>query len=408
MKHKRASHGFHHIFLLLVIVVVGVVGFAGWKVMRSNSGGVGTSKILSGNGSAQEKAIAAGKQLSNNKCQGTDKLTFTHLPMNPADFGFLIPYGDVTGGHVTPIDHQYFTPAKYNSGRDSYPVYAMADATITDIQPRIKPQGTEYRLVFAHSCTSLYYYDLLTSLTGKVKEAYDKKDFNLPVTAGEQIGAIGNQTLDFALWDTTKPLTGFIKPASYDSEAWKIYTTDPFPSYTGQLRAIVISRDPRTVPPIAGRIDYDIDGKLIGNWFVVGSGGYSTKNGPPAQDYYKNHLSIVPNVYDPSVFIFSLGDFGGQPLQFVAAGNTPDPANVGVETGLTKYYLSKYMYIKPDGSRWDNMTMTLNPKPVAFGGNEGCLLVQLTAARILKAESFPKMACLAVSAFSSSAKSYER
>lgn len=408
MKRKHNQSGFHHVVLLLIIIVLGAVGFVGFRVFnkaKSNSGS--TSNILASNDSAADKAIKAGKRLSSNKCQGTDKLTFTHLPMNPDDFGFLIPYGDVIGGHVTPIDHQYFTPAKYNSPRDSYPVYAMADATITDIQPRTNDRGTEYRFVFTHSCTSLYYYDLVTSLSGKVKEAYGKhEDINIPVTAGDQIGAIGGQTLDFALWDTTKPLTGFINPASYDGEDWKMYTADPFPSYTLQLRALLTERDPRTAQPIAGKIDHDIDGKLVGNWFVSDSGGYSGTG--PRDGYWKTHLSITPNVYDPSVFIISLGDFGGQALQFIAIGNTPNPAGVGVDTGLVKYDLTKYQYVKTDGSKWDNMAVTKNPKPVPSSGNEGCLLVQLTAARSLKAESFVKQSCSLVAGFDSSAKTYER
>lgn len=408
MKHKPNERGFHHILLLMMVVLIGAVGFAGYKVYKKNSNSQQISKILSGKGPDETKAIKAGQRLSNNKCQGTDKLTFTHLPMNQNDFGFLIPYGDVIGGHVTPIDHQYFTPAKYNSPRDAYPVYAMADAVVTDIQPRTNNRGTEYRFVFTHSCTSLYYYDLVTSLTGKVKAAYDSHgDINVPVKAGDQIGAIGGQTLDFALWDTSKPLTGFVNPASYVGEDWKLYTTDPFPSYTPELRAFVTSRDPRTAAPIAGKIDHDIDGKLIGNWFIPGTGGYSG-NMHGAEGYWKTHLAIVPSVYDPSVFVISLGDFGGEALQFIAVGNAPDPATVGVDAGLVKYNLTKYRNNKADGSDWDNMTMTLNPKPVATGGNVGCLLVQLTATRTLKAESFVRQACSAVPGFNSAAKTYER
>lgn len=408
MKHKRSQRGFHHIVLLMLVIVVAVVGFAGWKVFSKSQSGGGrdVAKILAGNGSALDKAIAAGKSLSNNKCQGTGKLTFTHLPMNQSDFGFLIPYGDVIGGHVTPIDHEYFTPAKYNSPRDSYPVYAMADATITDIQPRTSSRGTEYRLIFTHSCTSSYYYDLVTSLTSKVKQAFDSHNFNLPVKAGDQIGAIGGQTLDFALWDTSTHLTGFVNLASYDGEAWKIYTTDPYPSYTPELRAIMIARNPRTATPIAGKIDHDIDGKLIGNWFVVGSGGYSGTG--PRDGYWKTHLSVAPDVYDPSIFVISIGDFGGQALQFIAAGNTPDPASVGVDTGLVKYNLTKYRHQKADGSQWDNMTYTKNPKPLAEGGSQGCILVQLTAKRLLKAQSFPGKDCTSISGFDTAAKTFER
>lgn len=406
----KNQKGFAHMFIFLIIIIAALGGvFLYVKGHQSKkASGSSIAAILSSSASSDDKAIAAGKRLSNNKCQGTDKLTFTHLPMNAADFGFLIPYGDVIGGHVTPIDHEYFTPALYNSARDSYPVYAMADATITDIQPRTNSRGTEYRFVFAHSCTSLYYYDLVTSLTGKVKTAYEAHgDINIPIKAGDQVGAIGGQTLDFALWDTSKSLTGFVNPKSYDGEDWKLFTTDPFPSYTPELRAIVTARDPRTAPPIAGKIDHDIDGKLIGNWFITGTGGYSgNKHGE--EGYWKTHLAIVPSVYDPTVFIFSLGDFGGQALQFVTPTNAPDPSTVSVESGLVKYPLSKYRFNKADGSQWDNMTMTLNPKPVAMSGNEGCLLVQLTARRSLKAESFPQQACSGVAGFDASAKSYER
>jgi len=414
-KSAKSQLGFAHIFMALGLVFLAVaIGYAGVRVFNKNkdrsANGQTSSSILSSNGSAESKAIAAGKMLSNNKCQGTSKLTFTHLPMNQSDFGFLIPYGDVIGGHVTPIDHEYFTPAQYNSPRDSYPVYAMADATIVDIQPRVTPNhGTDYRLIFAHSCTSLYYYDLLTDLSGAAKDAYAAhgEGVNLPVKAGDQVGMIGGQTLDFALWDTNTVLTGFVNPASYDAEAWKIHTTDPFPSYTAALRAIMVSRDPRTAVPIAGKIDHDIDGKLIGNWFVQGSGGYhDTAN--TSQDYWKGHLSIATNVYDPSVFVISIGDFGGQALQFIAIGNTPDPATVDTNSGLVKYDLADYRYQKADGTMWDNMTYTQNPKPVATSDNRGCLLVQLTQKQLLKAEGFPGQTCSAISSFDSAAKTYTR
>jgi hypothetical protein len=408
MKHKQ--YGFHHVFLPLLIIVLGAIGFVGWKVFNKNSADGGSpSAILKSKEPADQKAIKAGKFISGGKCEGTGKLTFTHLPMREQDFNVLIPYGLVVGGHVTPIDHQYFAPRDYKSARDTYPVYAMADATITDIQPRTNERGTEYRFVFAHSCTSLYYYDLVTSLTGKVKEAYDKnrRDINLPIKAGEQVGAIGGQTLDFAVWNTEKPLTGFINPASYDGEGWKIYTDDPYPYYTPQLRALLIERNPRTVEPIAGKIDYDIDGKLIGNWFEKGTGGYRSESNKK-MEYWGGHLSIAPNHYDPSAFVISLGDFAGEAAQFAAQGNSPDPASVGVDTGLVKYSLQKFGYNKPDGTPWDNMSIIKNPKLRANGPIEGCLLVQLTDKRLLKAESFPKKNCSAIAGFTASAKTYER
>lgn len=395
----------------MVVFVIAVVGLVGWRVYKQANRGAGgsVSKIIQSNDTPENKSVKLGKSLSGGKCSGTQKLTFTHLPMKESDFSIVVPYGLVVGYHVTPIDHQYFSPASYNSPRDAYPVYAMADAQIVDIQPRTNDKGTEYRFVFAHSCTSLYYYDLVTSLSGKVKEAYEKnRSVNMPIKAGEQVGMIGGQTLDFAYWDTDKPLTGFVNPASYDGEAWKIFTADPLPRYTPKLRAIVEARNPRTVEPRSGKIDYDIDGKLIGNWFVSGSGGYSGKSQGRSDNYASTHLSIAPNLYDPTHFIISIGDFGGNAEQFAAKGNTPDPAKVSKATGLVKYDLQRYSYLGPDGAFWDNMSLIKGPKVKNIDLTEGCLLVQMIEDREVKAEAFVKRSCSAVAGFTKAAKVYAR
>lgn len=408
----KDQKGLAHLgFFILLLLVLLAISFIGWKVFEKNrSGGFNSpANIFKTSDNPEEDAIKAGKFLSGGKCHGTDKLTFTHLPMREEDFSILIPYGLVVGGHVSPIDHQYFGPADFKSPRDAYPVYAMADATITEITQRTNERGTEYRFVFAYSCTSLYYYDLVTSLVGKVKEAYekDRKNINLPVKAGEQVGKIGGQTLDFAVWNTEKRLTGFIVPEHYEGEAWKIFTDDPYPYYTSALRQLLIERNPRTTEPIAGKIDYDIDGKLIGNWFQVGTNGYHAYDNRQ-QEYWKGHISFVPNHYDTSVFVISIGDFGGQAMQFVALGNNPNPAAVDTSTGLVKYQLRQYSYIKADGSFWDGNSITKNPKVRANMQDFGCILVQLTAARNLKAEPFPNKSCSSITNFTASAKTYER
>ncbi|PJE65343.1 hypothetical protein COU91_02225 [Candidatus Saccharibacteria bacterium CG10_big_fil_rev_8_21_14_0_10_47_8] len=404
MSHE-SQKGFHLTIIALVILILGVVGLVGYKVISNQP--ATSSSIISGSGSVESKAVKAGKSLSANKCVGTGDATFTSLPMKPEDFSILIPYGLVVGGHVTPIDHQYFAPKDHNSARDSYPVYAMADATIVDIQPRANDRGTEYRFVFAHSCTFLYYYDLVTSLSGKVKQAYDKnnREINLPIKAGEQVGAIGGQTLDFAVWRTNGTLKGFIVPSHYDGEGWKIYTTNPFPYYTPELRAIVEARNPRVAEPVEGKIDYDIDGKLVGNWFVRASGGYI---GGQKQEYWKTHLSIAPDLYDPSHFTISLGDYGGQAEQFEDLDNAPDPATVGVDAGLVKYDLTSWNYLTSTGANWNRDSVAKGLTAKSSGQGVGCLLAQLTSTRILKAEPFPGKSCSMITGFADSVKFYER
>lgn len=352
--------------------------------------------------------------LSSGKCQGQDKPRLGRSPMNPQDFGFIIPYGSVVGGHVTPIDHQYFSPADPNSPLDAYPVFAMADAKLVEVQPRTFSTGAkkvEYRMVFAMSCKLYYYYDLVTSLTGRVKEAYEAngRGINLDVKEGEQIGYIGSQTLDFAVWDMDVNLPGFINPASYDrAEPWKIHTADPLLYYSEKLKEFLISRYVRTVEPISGKIDYDVDGRLVGNWFAEDTNGYGGPAGESSDGYWRGHLSLAPNHWDPTSFIISLGDFGGKEAQFAAKGNAPRPEEVSVESGLVKFDLVTFVYTKADGSPWDLRSLIKGPKLKAGTQVEGCLLAKLLKDRQLQAESFPKKTCSQLNSFTQAAKFYER
>ncbi len=413
MKLKRDQQGSHHIFLALAIVVIAAVGFAGWRVFNKSHGKNQTSsKILNSNASPEDKAISAGKSLSNNSCKGSGDGQFTHLPMNAADFSILIPYGLTVGGHVTPIDHQYFQPTDFQSAKDKYPVYAMANALITDIEVHPPENGSKgrIRMVFSVSCTFFYYYDLVTG----VEPGIDKAHLPISVKAGQIIGHIGGQTLDFAVWNTNKPLTGFINPSTYDGEAWKIYTADPFPYYTSELRQIVEAKDPRVADPIAGKIDYDIDGKLIGNWFEKGSGGYSGASEGHDSNYFKTHLSFAPDVYDPSHFRISIGSLfdkvqNQSEMQHVTEANAPDPKDVGVNTGMVKYDLVGWNYFNADGSQWNEMGpakgVTLKNYDAKF---YGCALAQLMSAGELKFEVFAGKHCASVSSFDSNTTTYTR
>ena len=361
-----------------------------------------------------------GMKLSNGKCTGKGPVTLSRSPMDPEDFSILIPYGLMVGGHVTPIDHQYFAPKNQNSARDSYEVYAMADGRIVDISARPRTAQNnpndkfeEYRIVFSHTCTFLTYYDLVTSLSPELKVEYDKVksengyagSIDFPVKAGDLIGRIGGQTLDFAVWDTEKKLTGFIVPEHYEGEAWKIFTANPYDYMTEELKSFLVERNPRTVEPIQGKIDYDIDGKLIGSWFVEGTNGY---RGADQAEYWETHLSVAPNHYDPSKYIISLGDYGGEAKQFTTLAKTFNPAEIGVDTGLVKVDLAGIRYTQSNGASWNGNTLIKSPKLVTGTLSEGCVLFELQSSRILKMQSFPAKKCSSVSGFTVGSKLYER
>lgn len=377
-------------------------------------------------------AIEAGKQLSGGRCSGTGPGQLTHSAMDAKDFSMIIPYGLMVGGHVTPIDHQYYSPISYQSPRDAYPVYAMGDARLVSIEHRTEiPQDNsavrnritdEYRLIFTQSCTFFYYYDLLTSLTPELtKLVGDKRNasVDVPVKAGDKIGAIGGQTLDFAVWNTEKQLPGFIVPEHYRAEAWKIYTADPLDYQTAELKKMMLDKYPRVNEPLSGKIDWDIDGTLQGTWFAQGTnyleGDRSNPKGP-----WVGHLSFAPNLYDPNRWIVSMGDYPVaqeantqvSATQFYAKATSPSPTKITPESGLTKIELVHEDYIKPDGQPWhlQNGEFVKGPKVGTARESEilAVALVQLTDQRTLKFQIFPNKTAADVNGFDSDAKIYTR
>lgn len=362
-----------------------------------------------------DPAIKIGKQFSDGQCEGGEKPPITHAPMDLADFSMIIPYGLMVSSHVTPIDHQYFEPADRSLGADSYPVYAVAEATLINISTRPSGapggSGTEYRLVFSMSCKLFYYYDLVTSLAPDIEAEFNSRggrSINIKIKAGQTIGRIGGQTLDFAVWDMEVMLPGFITPRLYEREPWKIHTADPLDYYTEQLKKMLVPKYVRTVEPISGKIDYDIDGKLIGNWFVQNTNGYA---GVPdaSGNYASTHLSISPDHIDPSTFIVSIGNWPDQQSnQFGVAGNSPDPATVDVSTGIVKYQLVNTSYQTPNGRQWNYDSVGESLSLVEGLEQRGCTLAQLMDDRLLKFESFPGQSCDAIADFTDNALLYER
>ncbi len=387
-------------WLIIAVVVGGGLTLGAYQLYKVKTGNSVVPTTSTNPTDQASQAVRAGKSLTNNSCSGTGAGTLVHMPMDEKDYTHIIPYGLMVGGHVTPIDHQYFAPADYHSAKNAYPVYAMADAKLVDTEG-IDDSRKDIRLVFSMSCTFMYYYDLLNSVEPGIKNGVEVK-------AGQLIGHIGGQTLDFAVWDTTKPLKNFIVPEHYTAESWKIYTADPLNYYTPELKALALAKYPRTVEPVSGRIDYDVDGKLIGTWFQQGTNGYAGADPNNKTSYWSGHLAIVPNNFDPSATIFSIGTWpGGEASQYLVKPGSTDPATVGIDTGLVKYDLSMLNFTAPDGTPWTQEKLVKDPKAVA-GSSAGCALLQLTDTRLLKVETFPKQVCSAVPAFTSAAKLYER
>ncbi|MDA1096291.1 MAG: hypothetical protein O3B84_03435 [Chloroflexi bacterium] len=321
---------------------------------------------------------------------------FGVLPMRVEDVGVMVPMGLMVGGHVTPVDHIYFAPADPNSDPFQYEVFAPADGFVVSVQARTQSveragvalENTQYRMVIEYSCAFYTIYDLMTRVSAPIQEAMGaggrgEISIRVPVAAGDVVGLIGGHTLDLNVVDTEVRLTGFITPANYDREPWKVHSVDPFEYFDEPIRSELLEKNPRLADPRGGRIDYDIPGALVGNWFREGTNGYA---GTDVARYWAGHLSIVYDLYDPTQVRVSLGDFGSRSAQFGVRGNGPDPAMVTAATGPVRYELVAWEYYRPDGNRWDRRSPVQGP--VARNGGQllGMLVVEVLAGERLRVE----------------------
>src|SRR5258706_12751412 len=365
---QKNSYGFTRILLVIIVIVIfAVVGLGIFFVKKTH---ISLSDFEKGGSGLTAKKT--GSELAGSDCNGTGSVTLSVSPMKAEDISSIIPYGWMVNQHVTPIDHQYFAPKNWDSPRDSYEVRAPADGYITQVQHRTSDysnfahgQATdEYRVVIDYTCTFLSYFDLITSLSPDIQSQVGTQQFvnvHIPVKAGQVIGKIGGQTLDFAVWDTTKTLSGFLVPEHYSGEPWKIHTADPLDYASPKLKALMLSLNPRKTQPISGKIDYDIDGTLAGNWFLKGQGGYSGSD-PNNNDGWKGQFAFAPNNYDPTLWEISSGAWGENGDQFAINSSQPKPDSISVASGLVKYELYRFQLLA-DGKPINDERTISAPKP---------------------------------------------
>lgn len=355
---------------------------------------------------------------SRGQAQGSGPVTFESLPMHAEDIQSFVPYGMTAGGHVCPIDHCYFYPKPVPEGRPHFDVLAPADGFIVVIGHRTQLIGSterereydDYAMTIEHSDSVYSQYDLLTSLAPEVlgqldagvraqitgKTMVPPVHVRIPVKAGQVIGKVGGRSLDFGVVNTRTRLAGFLTLELYGNYSWRVHLADPFDYFVEPLKKQLAKLNARKVPPFGGRIDYDIDGRLIGNWFLEGSGGYVGNRNDP-RGYWMGHLAFAYHHIDPTKIIVSIGDFGGQPKTFWVKGNAPDPAKIGEKDGVVKYDLV-YASIGGAGQAFEGIP----------AGVQGAVLAQVLPGRKLKFEAFPANAASAANGFTAAAKIYER
>ena len=346
--------------------------------------------------------------------QGPVKLKL--FPLRVEDISRINPMGMMASGHVTPNDHLSLVAKESPDKGKLCDVLAVADGHVVTIQWRPNPIGgqpdptvfdraVDLKVIIEHSSNVWSYVDHLVDVSDFIRqEAGDRLKpgqplaVRIPVRAGRVVGKVRRGfTFDFALIDTTVTREGFVRPERFlERDPWKPHTVDPFDYVVEPTRSELLKFNARNTPPLGGKIDYDIDGRLAGNWYREGTGGYAGLN--RRWDYWVGHLTLAYHHLAPSVIILSIGDLDGRARQFAVRGNAPDPAKVSKADGVVKYSL-----ITPNVDGRTGMPMTgFEDHP------QGTLLVQLIGDRSLKFEVFAGKLPKEVNGFTAMARAYER
>lgn len=364
--------------------------------------------------------IAKGKYLSYNNCEGEGSKKLESAPMKMSDVSVILPYGLVAGGHVTPVDHQYYYGKNQSAAASTYDVLAPADGTVVSVEARSKGGNKyDYRVVISYSCTFFSYFDLVNTLSSdfaaKMPSGYETingpQKVKIPVKKGDVLAKIGGQSLDFAVWDTTKTLSGLLVPNAYNNyEPWKVHTVKPLDYFSDAVKTEVLPYYVRSVEPRDGKLDYDVDGTASGNWFKTGTNGYIgafSEGDWSSQTYADGHLSIAPDLYDPTGWVFSTGAIN-HGTQYGIKAPTPMPDKLDTTSGAVKYQLVQLEHVDQAGKKWLGATVPTSIKLSTSGASMGTVLVQLTAKREIKVEVFLGKTPAQVSAFTSAATTYTR
>ena len=341
----------------------------------------------------------------------------------------MAPIGMMVGDHVTPSDHMGFGPHDFSAPSDRWEVIAPAAGVIVTVTRSRFNKGTpaapvwyeDYLLILEHSGTMYSWIGLINHLDSAILGRIDREipfggwfPVRIPVQEGQVLGRFGgNHGIDFTVIDADVTRSGFIYPEHYDAEPWKIHVVDFFDYLDEPVRSDLLAISRRTASPLGGKIDYDVDDRLAGNWFVEGTNWLAGVRGTPIPS--ATHLSLSPHHLDPTKTTVSLGDFGGQQKQFWIVGNEPDPAVVTAADGIIKYELV-YASLLNGGDPFD---------PTPFGV-QGVLLAQLlpsasstlfgragaialaAPSRRAKFEVFPRKKAWEVDGFTPAARVYER
>ncbi len=302
-------------------------------------------------------------------------LLFTVSPIDVASIQYIVPLGQMRPwAHTLPTDHAYMYHHLKSGAFTPVQVLAPAAGTISHTYP-----GTdgEVKAWVKVNSRYTYYFDHVVLAPGLTVGS--------SVSAGTVFGTSPGIALDFAVTDQAITQS-FIRPARYGQDT--LYARSPWPYFTEPLRTSLYARVQRTGADRDGKINFDIDGTLSGNWFDEDLPvSQSSANDPSVGG---RQLAFARDVWFPDRQRVSVGGFSFTGPYGVPP-DAPDFATITPASGVVTYQLLN----------------TGEPGGPPGTTQLGLILVQLTDASHLKVEVVATQSATSAS-FSSSARVYVR
>jgi len=365
-------------------------------------------------------------------CNENGPKTLGTSPLALENLWFIQPMGNVGGSHVLPTDHQYWHMVDGdNSDNQNFEIRAPADGTIVHIgqirkwhtdRPEIMEGDyhIDHNIAIEYSCslsTYMIHIDKLRDdISAQINWGEESDGFvyddsvSIPVKEGDVIGWVSGGKFDFSVHDTNKLSLSLLFPEHYFSYIRKAYIVDSFDYFEEPLGSLLANKSIRKAEPRSGQINYDIEGKLIGNWFMENTNWH---RGLDLESMWRGHLAIVYDYVFPEQVRISLGDYNGKSAQFTIREDAIDPADVGIETGPVKYeYLSyQSIMISERAIIADPFSDAFNKtisEPFGEGDVRGIMLFQVLEDNKMKMEIFEGKTLDEVSGFTENVMIYER
>ncbi len=201
------------------------------------------------------------------------KIFFTNLPVPPDKISKFVGLGEL---NVFPKDHGGFvTKVENRSGPSTIQVFAVADGKIKGIRKETRPDGDQdFAILQRVSTTIEVQYAHVDELAADVLKAAGtlqtgygiNNSVDIEVQAGQVIGLIGQwPAMDFQIIDQEVELNLISKSRYPIPMRQNGYYFD---YYQGALENQLLAITERTIESRGGKIDYDIAGQIIGNWFL--------------------------------------------------------------------------------------------------------------------------------------------